>query len=383
MDRERHELAYEVDGVIVKVSDFGQQSELGATSHAPRWAIAYKFPAEQATTVVRDIQVYVGRTGALTPVAVLEPVRVSGVTVTSATLHNEDEVRRKDARIGDSVMVQRRTGAERPFTMPDTCPACGAKVVRPDGEAVARCVNASCPAQIPGRLIHFCSRSAMNIDRLSPKLLMQLLEQHLVAGPDDLRRLRKEQLVALERMGDRSAQNVLDSVEGSKRTTLARLLYALGIRHVGEHIVVLLAGHFRDVEALMQASFEEIRDVGGAGPTIAESVHMFFRQLQNVRLVRNLLALGVRPAAPPRAVSGPLAGRQVVITGTLERFSRAQAEEAVREHGGTVGSSVSKKTDLVVVGSEPGSKLEKAKKLNVKTITEAGFVTLLDGGRAG
>ncbi|HLA25094.1 MAG TPA: NAD-dependent DNA ligase LigA [bacterium] len=395
----RHELPYEVDGVVVKVNAYGRQAELGATSHAPRWAIAYKFPAEQVITVVRDIEVYVGRTGSLTPVAVLEPVRVSGVTVTSATLHNEDEVRRKDVRIGDTVVVQRagevipevvrplverRTGRERRFTMPDACPACGSTVVRPEGEAVARCVNASCPAQVLGRLIHFCSRGAMNIDRVGPKLLMQLLEQKLITGPDDLYRLRKEQLVALERMGDRSAQNVLDSIEGSKRTTRARLLHALGIRHVGGHIAELLAAHFRDVEAVMKASFEEIRDVEGIGPVIAESVHLFFRQPPNVRLVRNLIALGVRPAAPPRAAKGALAGKQVVITGTLARFSRTQAEQAVRDHGGTVGGSVSKKTDLVVVGGEPGSKLEKAKKLKVKTITEAEFVKLLSGsGRAG
>ena len=394
----RHELAYEVDGVVVKVSDYGRQVELGATSNAPRWAIAYKFPAEQAITVVRDIQVYVGRTGALTPVAVLEPVRVSGVTVTSATLHNEDEVRRKDVRIGDTVVVQRagevipevvrplverRTGRERRFTMPDACPACGSTVVRPEGEAVARCVNASCPAQVLGRLIHFCSRGAMNIDRVGPKLLMQLLERKLITGPDDLFRLRKEQVVALERMGDRSAQNVLDSIEGSKRTTLARFLYALGIRHVGGHIAELLAAYFRDIETLMHASFEEIRDVAGVGPVIAESVHLFFRQPPNVRLVQHLLALGVRPAAPPRATRGPLAGKQVVITGTLARFSRTQAEQAVRDHGGTAGTSVSKKTDLVVVGSEPGSKLEKAKKLKVQTITEREFTKLLGTGGRG
>jgi len=394
----RYELAYEVDGVVVKVSDYGRQAELGATSHAPRWAIAYKFPAEQAITVVRDIQVYVGRTGALTPVAVLEPVRVSGVTVTSATLHNEDEVRRKDVRIGDTVVVQRagevipevvrplvehRTGGERRFTMPDACPACGSTVVRPEGEAVARCVNASCPAQVLGRLIHFCSRGAMNIDRAGPKLLMQLLERKLIAGPDDLYHLRKEQVVALERMGDRSAQNVLDSIEGSKRTTLARFLYALGIRHVGGHIAELLAASFRDVETLMHASFEEIRDVAGVGPVIAESVHLCFRQPPNVRLVQHLLALGVRPAAPPRTTRGPLAGKQVVITGMLVRFSRTQAEQAVRDHGGTVGASVSKKTDLVIVGSEPGSKLEKAKKLKVQTITEGEFVKLLGTGGRG
>lgn len=392
----RHELRYEVDGVVVKVNDYGQQAELGTTSHAPRWAVAYKFPAEQATTMVRGIEVYVGRTGALTPVAALEPVRVSGVTVTSATLHNEDEVRRKDVRIGDTVVVQRagevipevvrplvdrRTGAERQWTMPDRCPACGSTVVRPEGEVVARCVNASCPAQVLGRLIHFCSRGAMNIDRLGPKLLMQLLAQRLIAGPDDLYTLSKDPLAALERMGERSAQNVLNSIDGSRRTTLARLLYALGIRHVGGHIAELLAARFGSIEAIMAASFEEIRDVEGVGPVIAESVHLFFQQPPNVRLVRNLLARGVRVAAPQTTI-GALAGRQVVITGTLEKFSRIQAEQLVRDHGGTVGGSVSKKTDLLVVGSDPGSKLERAEKLKVKTITEAEFVELLHAGGA-
>jgi DNA ligase (NAD+) len=391
----RHGLRYEVDGVVVKVNDYGQQAELGSTSHAPRWAVAYKFPAEQATTVVRGIEVYVGRTGALTPVAVLEPVRVSGVTVTSATLHNEDEVRRKDVRIGDVVVVQRagevipeivrplpdrRTGAEQQWTMPERCPACGSTVVRSEGEVVARCVNVSCPSQVLGRLIHFCSRGAMNIDRVGPKLLMQLLEQHLIAGPDDLYTLGKEPLAALERMAERSAQNVLDSIEGSRRTTLARLLYALGIRHVGGHVAELLAARFGSIEAILAASFEEIRDVEGVGPVIAESVHLFFQQPPNVRLVRNLLARGVHPSPPPRAATGVLAGRQVVITGTLEKFSRIQAEQLVRDHGGTVGSSVSKKTDLLVVGGDPGSKLEKAEKLKVQTITEAEFVELLSAG---
>lgn len=392
----RHALRYEVDGVVVKVNDYGQQAELGTTSHAPRWAVAYKFPAEQATTVVRGIEVYVGRTGALTPVAALEPVRVSGVTVTSATLHNEDEVRRKDVRIGDTVVVQRagevipeivrplvdrRTGAERQWTMPDRCPACGSTVVRPEGEVVRRCVNASCPAQVLGRLIHFCSRGAMNIDRLGPKLLMQLLEQRLIAGPDDLYTLSKHPLAALERMGERSAQNVLNSIDGSRRTTLARLLYALGIRHVGGHIAELLAARFASIEAIIAASFEEIRDVEGIGPVIAESIHLFFQQPPNVRLVRNLLARGVRVTAP-QTTTGVLAGRQVVITGTLEKFSRPQAEQLVRDHGGTVGSSVSKKTDLLVVGSDPGSKLERAERLKVKTITEAEFVELLHAGGA-
>lgn len=388
----RADLPYETDGVVVKVNDFRQQAELGATSHSPRWAIAYKFPAEQAMTRVKEIRVYVGRTGALTPVAELEPVRVSGVTVTSATLHNEDEVRRKDVRIGDTIIVQRagevipdvvrvlperRSGSERAWTMPSTCPACGTRVVRPEGEVVARCINASCPAQVLGGLIHFCSRGAMNIDRVGPKILIQLLDRGLIKDAGDLYRLKKDQLIELDRMAEKSAQNVLDSIQGSKRTTLDRLLYALGIRHVGGHIAELLAAHFRDVHALMAASFEEIRDVEGIGPTIAESVALFFRQPQNAALVRNLLERGVRPVAPARVGTGPLAGKQVVITGSHSRFTRPQAEQMVRDRGGTIGNSISRKTDFLVVGEDPGSKLEKAKKLNVRRLTESEFVKLL------
>ncbi|HEU5298325.1 MAG TPA: NAD-dependent DNA ligase LigA [bacterium] len=388
----RETLPYETDGVVIKVNDVRQQAELGATSQAPRWAIAYKFPAEQAVTRVTGIRVYVGRTGALTPVAELEPVRVSGVTVTSATLHNEDEVRRKDVHIGDAVVVQRagevipevvrvlterRTGAEEPFVMPAACPVCGTPVVRPAGEAVARCINAACPAQVLGRLIHFCARGSMNIDRVGPKLLQQLLDRGLITTAADLYRLRKEQLVGLERMAEKSAQNVVDSIAGSRRTTLARLLYALGIRHVGGHVAEVLAAHCGDIEALMAATFEEIRDVEGIGPTIAESVHLFFERPENVALVRDLLALGVRPEASRRG-SGPLAGKQVVITGTLSRFARSQAEQLVRERGGIVGGSVSRKTDVLVAGEGPGSKLEKARKLKVKVVDEPGFVALLE-----
>ncbi|MDR7417757.1 MAG: NAD-dependent DNA ligase LigA [Armatimonadota bacterium] len=387
-------LDYETDGVVIKVDDLAQQAELGATTQAPRWAIAYKFPAEQAITRLTDITINVGRTGALTPTAVLEPVRVSGVTVTSATLHNEDEIARKDIRIGDWVVVQRagevipevvrplverRTGHERRFVMPKHCPVCGTLVEKPEGEAVARCPNLSCPAQVRERLYHFASRDAMNIEGLGDKLIAQLLDRGLIHDPADIYRLTKAQLLTLDRMGDKLAQNILDAIDRSRTTTLSRFLYALGIRHVGAHIADLLAAHFRHPEALMKASFEDVRDVPGVGPTIAESVVSFFRRAPNRRLVQRLLEAGVRPIAPdaraPR--EGPLAGAQVVFTGTLSRWPRAQAEALVREAGGVSADSVTKKTTYVVAGEAPGSKLERARRLGVKVLTEDEFAQLI------
>jgi len=337
--------------------------------------------------------VYVGRTGALTPVAELEPVRVSGVTVTSATLHNEDEIRRKDVRVGDWVVVQRagevipevvrvltdrRTGLERTFSMPTACPSCGSATYRPEGEAVARCTNLACPAQVLGRLIHFSSRDAMNIDRVGPKLLEQLLQRKLIADPADLYRLALEQLAALDRMGDKSAYNVLESIAASKRTTLARFLYALGIRHVGAHVAEVLAAHAGTLDRLMQASFEDVRDVPGVGPTIAESITRFTAQPENRRLIERLLGAGVRPSAPaPARSTGPLAGKQIVFTGTLSKFPRSRAEALARDHGAMISTTVSKKTDLLVAGGDPGSKLLRAKKLGVRVLTEREFAKMI------
>ncbi len=389
----RHgDLPYETDGVVVKVDGLTQQAELGATSQAPRWAVAFKFPAEQATTRITDIRVYVGRTGALTPVADLEPVRVSGVTVTSATLHNEDEIRRKDVRVGDWVTVQRagevipdvvrvlaerRGGQERKFVMPTTCPSCGSAVQRTEGEAVARCTNLACPAQVLGRLLHFCSRQAMNIDRIGPKLLEQLLRHRLIADPADLYRLQKEQVLTLARMADTSAQNVLDSIAQSKRPTLPRLLYALGIRHVGAHVAALLAAHFGRLERLAAASFEEVRDVPGVGPTIAHSVTLFFRHPQTAAFLSRLRHAGVRPEAPVRPAAGGLfAGQQLVFTGTLAGLSRSRAEALATDRGAVVTANVSKKTDFVIVGTDPGSKLEKARQLGIRVLSEREFVRM-------
>jgi DNA ligase (NAD+) len=397
-----HELPYETDGVVIKVDALWQQAELGATSAAPRWALAYKFPAEQATTRVRDIRVFVGRTGALTPTAWLEPVRVSGVTVSSATLHNEDEVRRKDVRIGDWVVVQRagevipevvrvladrRTGEERPFAMPERCPVCGRAVVRPAGEAVTRCPNAACPAQVMERLFHFCARGAMDIEGLGWKTLAQMLERGLIADAADLYRLRKEQLLALDRMAEKSAQNLLDAIERSKETTVARLLYALGVRHVGSTIAEILAAHFGDIRAIADAPFEAVRDVPGIGPVIAESVVTFCQEPANRALLERLLAAGVRPAPPaetgtaPRidAGGGPLAGTRFVFTGTLRRLTRAEAEARVRALGGTVAEIVSAKTGYLVVGEQPGAKAARAARLNTPVLDEEQFLSLIGG----
>ncbi len=387
-----HDLPYETDGVVVKVDAVAQQAELGATSQAPRWAIAYKFPAEQAVTRVSEIVVYVGRTGALTPVAVLEPVAVSGVTVTSATLHNEDEVRRKDVRAGDWVVVQRagevipevvrvllerRTGEERPFQMPGSCPVCGTAVLRPEGEAVARCPNPACPAQVMGGLLHFASRDALNIEGLGVKRLQQLLAAGLVRDAADLYGLRREHLLGLERMAERSAQNLLDAIARSRQTTLARFLYALGIRHVGATVAETLAAHFRDIRAVMEASFEEVRDIPGVGPVIAQSVVTFFQEAENRTLVQRLLEAGVVPAPPDAPGGGPLAGRQFVFTGTLRRFTRGEAEARVKALGGTVAGSVGARTTDVVVGEQPGAKAEQARRRGIRLLDEAAFLALI------
>lgn len=396
--RERAALPYGTDGIVVKVDSLDQQAELGATSQAPRWAIAYKFPAEEAETRVADIWVSVGRTGALTPVADLEPVRVSGVIVRRAGLHNEDEMRRKDVRIGDHVIVRRagevipeivrvlvekRTGAERRFEMPSVCPVCGSPVERRPGEAVWRCTGgAICPAQVLERLIHFASRGGVNMDGVGPKLLQQLLDRGLIEDPADLYRLTKEQLLMLERMADKSAENVIAAIDGSRRPPLARLVYALGIRHVGGHVAELLAAHFSTLEGLAAASAEGVRAVPGIGPTIAESVAAFFAREETQALVRKLRQVGVEPVPPAGGVTGPLAGKMFVFTGTLAALSRRDAAARVTALGGTVGEAVSKQTDYLVAGEEPGTKLARARKAGVRVLDEPAFLRLLDGGPA-
>jgi len=395
MNEQREELPYEADGIVVKVNDRAQQERLGVRSRSPRFAVAYKFPPRQETTVVRDIEVQVGRTGALTPVARLEPVQVGGVTVSNATLHNQDEIERKDVRIGDTVIVQRagdvipevvavvkskRTGRERKFKMPDRCPVCGSKVERPEGEVVARCINFACPAQVKARIEHFASRGGMDIEGLGTKLVEQLVEKGLVRSPADLYFLKKEQLVGLERMGEKSAENLLNALEASKDRPLARCIYALGIRHVGEHVAEVLAERFGSLEALMNASYEELEATPEVGPVVARSVRDFFDREDNVKAIERLREGGVKfpPVERRAAGEGKLAGKTFVFTGALSRFSRSEAEALVRQHGGRAASSVSKNTDFVVAGEKPGSKLAKAEKLGVKVISEEDFVKMLE-----
>jgi len=386
-EQKRPSLPYAVDGAVLKVNDRRLYERLGTTAKTPRWAIAYKFAAEQAITQVEDIVVNVGRTGAVTPMARLVPVQVGGVTVSRATLHNEDYIRSKDIRIGDWVVIQRagdvipevvrvlterRTGQEREFRMPTECPECGGPVVRPPGEAVARCTNTKCPGRLLERLIHFVSRDAMNVEGMGPALIEQLVEKGLVQDAADIYRLRHDQLASLERMGDKSASNVLASIEASKDAGLERLLFALGIRHVGENVARDIAQHFGTIDRLMAASFDELLDVPSVGEKIARSVLDYFADEENRALIERLREAGVRMTASRKAAAagGKLAGKRIVVTGTLSRYTRREVEELIRRHGGEVSSSVSRNTDFVVAGENPGSKLEKARQLGVPVLTE-------------
>jgi len=388
----RDELPYEADGVVVKVNDFSQREALGEVSRAPRWAIAFKFPAEEATTRVLDIVVQVGRTGALTPVAILEPVEVSGVTVSRATLHNEDEVKRKDVRIGDWVVVrragevipevvksipERRTGKEREFRMPDRCPVCGGPVVRPPGEVIHRCENLSCPARIKEAIRHFASRRAADIEGLGEKLVDQLVDKGLVRRISDLYHLTKQQLASLERIGEKSAQNLLEQLERSKGMSLARLIYALGIRYVGEHIAEVLAERFGSIDELARASYEELVGIPEIGPRIAQSIVDFFASQGNRRLIEELKAVGIDPRAQRPPEKGPLAGKAFLFTGRLSGMTRQEAKRLVESLGGKVASSVSRKVDYVVVGEDPGSKLDRARALGITTLSEEEFKELV------
>ena len=389
----RDSLGYDIDGVVVKVNSLDLQSRLGFVARSPRWAIAYKFPATQETTVVNDIRVQVGRTGALTPVAVMEPVEVGGVVVSRATLHNEDEVRRKDVRIGDTVVIQRagdvipeivhviaekRTGGEREFVMPAECPVCGGDVERSEGEAVARCVNIACPAQTRERIRHFASRGALDIEGVGPAQVDQLIGRGLVRDPADLYGLTIEQLLTLDRMGEKSASNILGAIEESKSPTLARLIYGLGIRHVGEHVSQVLADHFGSMEALANASEEELGGVAEVGPVIAASLAGFFGEQENREVLEKLRAAGVVPQVSARAESrAGMSGKTFVFTGALQRFTREDAEEKVRLLGGRATSSVSRNTDFVVAGENAGSKLEKARALGITVLTEQEFEEMI------
>lgn len=392
-------LPYEIDGVVYKIDALEEREILGFVARAPRWAIAHKFPAEEATTRVIAIDVQVGRTGALTPVARLEPVFVGGVTVTNATLHNADEVHRKDIRIGDTVIVRRAgdvipevvkslPGLRPPdaprFVLPDRCPACQAEVEILEGEAIARCSGGLyCPAQHREAVKHFASRKAMNIDGLGDKLVDQLLEKELIATVADLYSLRAEQLAGLERLGEKSARNLIEALEGSRHTTLPRFLYALGIREVGEVTARTLAEHFRDLERLMAADEATLLAVPDVGPAVARHIHTFFRQPHNREVIQHLMDAGIHwdplPERPAATVL-PLAGKTFVITGTLDSLSREEAKSRVLALGGKAAGSVSKKTDYVVAGAEPGAKLTKALQLGVQVLDEAEFLLLCEGG---
>jgi DNA ligase (NAD+) len=389
---ERHALPYEIDGFVVKVDSEDYRARLGQVSKSPRWAVAYKFPPEEVETKVEKIDVQVGRTGALTPVAFLTPVFVGGVTVSRATLHNEDEVQRKDVRAGDwvflrragdvipeivKVIVARREGSEQPFTMPKKCPVCGSDVFREEGGAIARCTGVSCPAQLVGRLRHFASRTALDIDGLGEKLCEQLVAGGRVKRHADLYALTLHELTTLERMGEKSAQNLVDAIARSKKTTLRRFVYALGIPQVGEATAKALAEHFMGVQALMDASADALQSVRDVGPEVSREIHAFFAEGQNREAVLALLEAGVEPAPPEKSAGGPFTGKTIVITGTLSKMSRDEAKEAVERRGGKVSGSVSKKTDFLVAGEEAGSKLEKAKELGVKVLDEATFSELL------
>ena len=394
----RDELEYEVDGLVIKVNSFEQQRRLGATSKSPRWAIAFKFPARQRTTKLLDIVLQVGRTGAITPVAILEPVELAGAVIRRATLHNEDEIRRKDIRIGDRVILERsgdvipkvvgvvksvRDGTEKEFVMPRQCPSCGGPIKRPPGEAIYRCENISCPAQLKRRLSHFVSRDAMDIEGMGDSLIEQLVDKGLVKDYADIYSLRYEDLVRLERMGPKSAKNLLESIEESKERELSRLIYALGIRHVGSHIADILAEKYESIEELAMASIEELQEIPEIGPAVAESIYSFFGHEGTAPVLRKLEAAGVRmrkEEKPPEAekIESPIAGRTFVFTGALSTMTRKEAEELVKRLGGKVSDSVSRKTDFVVVGKEPGSKYEKALSLGIKMLTEEEFVKLLN-----
>jgi DNA ligase (NAD+) len=397
VEERRDELGYEVDGVVVKVNETALQEDFGTTAKAPRWAIAYKFPARQATTQVLDILVQVGRTGALTPVAVLEPVEIGGVTVSRSTLHNEDEIAWLQLKIGDWVLVERsgdvipkvvkvieskRTGKERLFKMPESCPVCGGRIVRPEGEAISRCISADCPAKLKAGLKLYAHRRAMDIEGLGEALIEQLVEKGLVRDYADLYHLTQEQVAALERMGEKSASNVIEQINASKDRDLYRLIFALGIRHVGERTAQILAAHFGSMAKLKKASKKKLQAVPEIGPVIAESMYQWFHEPRNQQVLKRLEAAGLRMKKKRRAAarSDKFAGKQFVLTGRLETMTRDEASRLIESLGGKVSSSVSKKTDYVVVGEEAGSKLERARKLGIRTLTEKDLLELAKRG---
>jgi len=390
----RHKLEYDIDGMVIKVDSFAYQRALGQTSKSPRWMIAYKFPAERKETVLEDILVQVGRTGTLTPVAVLRPIQLAGSTVSRASLHNQDEISRKGVRIGDHVLIEKageiipqivqvveskRKGSEKEFFMPKKCPACGSLVKKLKNEVALRCENTSCPAQLKERIRHFASREAMDIEGMGDAIVAQLVDKQMIKDYGDIYILKQEALAGLERMADKSASNLMRAIEKSKSNELNRLVYGLGIRHVGVRSAWILASRFNSLDKLARAGIEELQDISEIGPVMAESVYNFFRTEENKKVIEKLKKSGVNIkekelSSKPKS----LEGRTFVVTGSLEDFSRSEIEELIRKHGGNASSSVSKNTDYVVAGKDPGSKFEKAKQLGVKIISEKEFKNLIN-----
>lgn len=391
-EKKKEDLNYHVDGMVVKVNSFAFQKQLGATTKNPRWMIAYKFPAERKETKLLDITVQVGRTGTLTPVAILKPVHISGTTVSRSTLHNIDEIERKDIRVGDTIIIEKsgeiipqvvsvvkekRTGKEKKFIMPKKCPVCGSDTVRPKNEVAVRCDNVSCRAQIEQRILHFASRNAMDIEGCGEAVVEQLVEKKMVADYGDLYYLKFEDVKRLERFADKSTRNLIGAIENSKGNELFRLIFALGIRHVGVHVAWLLYQSYGSIDKIAKQSVESLQSNKEIGPIVAESVHAFFANKGNLKVIEKLKNAGIRMSETAFAKKGVLSGKTVVFTGGLSSMSRNEAEEIVRKMGGRASSSVSKETDLVVTGSDPGSKYDRAKSLGIKIISETEFKEMI------
>ncbi|MFZ3577824.1 NAD-dependent DNA ligase LigA [Virgibacillus sp. DJP39] len=384
-EAERPKLGYEIDGIVIKVDNLDQQEELGFTAKSPRWAIAYKFPAEEVVTILHDIELSVGRTGVITPTAILEPVKVAGTTVKRASLHNEDLIRAKDIKLGDTVVIkkagdiipevvrvveEKRTGSEKAFHMPESCPACGSELVRLEEEVALRCINPNCPAQLKEGLIHFVSRNAMNIDGLGEKVIIQLFQEKLIHTIADIYRLQRDDLLKLDRMGEKSVHNLLQAIETSKSNSLEKLLFGLGLRFVGSKAAKTLAVHFETMESLKHATYEDLISIDEIGEKMADSVAMYFSEVEVTDLLAELNELGVNmdykgPKKQEIAQNTIFSGKTVVLTGKMDSFSRSEAKSAIEQLGGSVTNSVSKKTDFLIAGDEAGSKLDKAKQLGI------------------
>ncbi len=393
-EEKRKDLLYETDGIVIKVNDLAYQRKLGHTSRNPRWAIAYKFPPEEEVTRILDIKVSVGRTGVLTPVAVLKPVTVAGSTISHATLHNEDEIRRKDARVGDWVVLhkagdvipeivkvikERRDGSQKEFKMPGKCPVCGSDVIKSEGEVALRCTSMACPAQQYERIVHFTSKGAMDIEGLGPAIVKKLLDKKLIKDSADIYYLKYDDVFSLENFKEKSTKNLFSAIEESKKKPLSKLLFAVGIRHTGSHTANVLTRVFTDLDSLMHTGYEEIEGIKEIGPIIAESIISFFKQEQNLKVIEKLRKAGVNFSSELKKVlrKEAFAGKTFVLTGKLNDFSREEAKEVIENFGGRVTSGVSKSTDAVLSGESPGSKLDDARRYNVRVISEEEFEKMI------